>query len=84
MVIVALLEDFGSCIDPAVKGLEEIRSKRTIVAAGVDPSLSMGRIVVQESWRLVALISLFMVLCGADPKDARATKVHSKFMKLYT
>ncbi|EUC55194.1 hypothetical protein RSOL_099360, partial [Rhizoctonia solani AG-3 Rhs1AP] len=63
---------------------EEIRSKRTIVAAGVDPSLSMGWIVVQESWRLAALIYLFMALCGADPKDARVTKVHAKFIKLYT
>ncbi|CAE7145503.1 unnamed protein product [Rhizoctonia solani] len=67
MVILArmntLLEDYGSCLDPGVaKGLEEeIRSKRTIVAGGVDPSLSMGRIVVQESWRLAALIYLFMV-----------------------
>ncbi|KEP45864.1 putative fungal zn(2)-cys(6) binuclear cluster domain protein [Rhizoctonia solani 123E] len=90
MVILArmntLLEDYGSCLDPTVAtGLEEeIRSKRTIVAAGVDPSLSMGRIVVQESWRLAALIYLFMALCGADSKDTRVTKVHSKFMKLYT
>ncbi|CAE6452986.1 unnamed protein product, partial [Rhizoctonia solani] len=52
-----------------------IRSVRTIVAAGVDPNLSMG---------LAALIFLFMALCGAEPKDARVTKVHSKFMKLYT
>ncbi|CCO32130.1 hypothetical protein BN14_06183 [Rhizoctonia solani AG-1 IB] len=90
MVILArmntLLEDYGSCVDPGiVKGLEdEIRSKRTIVAGSVDPSMSMGRIVVQESWRLAALIYLFMALCGADSKDVRVTKVHSKFMKLYT
>ncbi|CAE6443290.1 unnamed protein product [Rhizoctonia solani] len=125
MVILArmntLLEDYGSCLDPGIaKGLEEeIRSKRTIVAGSVDPSMSMGRIVVQESWRLAALIYLFMVranvtvslyssliitsmrlflyllsgikiiirtqaLCGADSKDARVAKVHSKFMKLYT
>ncbi|CAE6531480.1 unnamed protein product [Rhizoctonia solani] len=76
---------YASCLDPAVgKGLEEIRSKRMIVAAGVDPSLSMGRIVVHESWRLAALIYLFLALCGADPKDARVTEVHAKFMKLYT
>ncbi|CAE6436802.1 unnamed protein product [Rhizoctonia solani] len=58
-----LLEDYGSCLDPTVaKGLEEeTRSKRTIVAAGVNLSLSMGRIVVQESWRLPTLIYLFMV-----------------------
>ncbi|EUC54008.1 fungal-specific transcription factor domain protein, partial [Rhizoctonia solani AG-3 Rhs1AP] len=67
MVILAqvntLLGGYGSCLDPTVAtGLEEeIRSKRTIVAAGVDPSLSMGRIVVQERWRLAALIYLFMV-----------------------
>ncbi|GAB1526370.1 hypothetical protein RhiTH_009537 [Rhizoctonia solani] len=90
MVILArmntLLEDYGSCVDPGIaKELEEeIRSERTIVAASVDPSMSMGRIVVQESWRLAALIYLFMALCGADSKDARVTKVHSKFMKLYT
>ncbi|CAE6502976.1 unnamed protein product [Rhizoctonia solani] len=90
MVILArmntLLEDYGGCVDAEVaKGLEEeIRSKRTIVAGSVDPSLSMGRIVVQESWRFAALIYLFMALCGADSKDARITRVHSKFMKLYT
>ncbi|EUC56407.1 fungal zn(2)-cys(6) binuclear cluster domain protein, putative, partial [Rhizoctonia solani AG-3 Rhs1AP] len=85
MVIVAVLEDYGSCIGRAVgKGLEEIRSKRAILAAGVKPSLSMGRIVVQESWRLAALIYLFMMLCGADLIDARVTKVHAKSMKLYT
>ncbi|KEP45603.1 hypothetical protein V565_256500 [Rhizoctonia solani 123E] len=85
MGIVALLEDHGSCIDRAVgKGLEEIRSKRAIVTAGADPSLGMGRIMVQESWRLAAPIYLFMVLCGADLKDARVTKVHAKLMKLYT
>ncbi|EUC61948.1 fungal zn(2)-cys(6) binuclear cluster domain protein, putative, partial [Rhizoctonia solani AG-3 Rhs1AP] len=86
MVILArintLLEIYGSCLDPIVaKGLEEeIKSKRMIVAAGVDPSLSMGWIVVQERWRLAAL----MALCGADPKDARVTEVHAKFMKLCT
>ena len=67
MVILArmntLLEDYGSCLDPTVAtGLEEeIRSKRTIVAEGVDPSLSMGRIVVQESWRLAVPVYPFMV-----------------------
>ncbi|EUC67575.1 fungal zn(2)-cys(6) binuclear cluster domain protein, putative, partial [Rhizoctonia solani AG-3 Rhs1AP] len=77
MVILArmntLLKYYGTCLDPTVaKGLEEkIRSKRTIVAAGVDPSLSMGRIVVQERWRLAALIFLFMALYSADSKDAR-------------
>ncbi|KAJ1310631.1 hypothetical protein OPQ81_009160 [Rhizoctonia solani] len=90
MIILArmntMLEDYGSCLDPLVATAleEEIRSKRTIVAGGVDPSLSMGRIVVQESWRLAALIYLFMALCGADSKDPRVTKVYSKFMKLYT
>ncbi|CAE6521340.1 unnamed protein product, partial [Rhizoctonia solani] len=63
---------------------EEIRSTRAIVAAGVDPSLRMERIVVQESWRLAALVYLFMVLCGVDPKDVRVTMVHAKLMKLYT
>ncbi|KEP45533.1 putative fungal zn(2)-cys(6) binuclear cluster domain protein [Rhizoctonia solani 123E] len=53
----ALLEGYGGCLDPTVaKELEEeIRSKWTIVAAGVDPSPSMGRIVVQESRRLTAV-----------------------------
>ncbi|KEP45492.1 tyrosine kinase family catalytic domain protein, partial [Rhizoctonia solani 123E] len=36
------------------------------------------------SWRLAALIYAFMAVCGADSKDARATRVHAKFMKLYT
>ncbi|KAH7345468.1 hypothetical protein B0J17DRAFT_639998 [Rhizoctonia solani] len=82
MVILArmntLLEDYGSCIDPGIANEleEEIRSKRTIVAGSVDPSL--------RGWRLAALVYLFMGLCGADSKDARVTKVNSKFMKLYS
>ncbi|CAE6444468.1 unnamed protein product [Rhizoctonia solani] len=80
-----LLEDCGSGLDPAVTtGREEdIRSKRTTVAAGVARGLRKSRIVVQDSWWLVALTYVLMAPCGADSKDAPVTKVRAKFKKRY-
>ncbi|KAL5641768.1 hypothetical protein ACGC1H_002023 [Rhizoctonia solani] len=59
----ALLEDFGSGVDMrVVRELEaEIKAVKPIVVASADPSLAVGRLVVQESWRQAAYIYLYMV-----------------------
>ncbi|KAH7345473.1 hypothetical protein B0J17DRAFT_640008 [Rhizoctonia solani] len=78
-----LLEDFGSHVDrETVQALEkEIEiCKPAVVSVGMDPVLKLGRIVVQECWRLVAFIYLYMALCGADSTDARVVRAQRKFM----
>ncbi|ELU36643.1 fungal zn(2)-Cys(6) binuclear cluster domain-containing protein [Rhizoctonia solani AG-1 IA] len=53
-----LLEDFGSCIDKEVaKELEDDIGACTSIlpsSANTDPTLNMGRMMVQESWKLAA------------------------------
>ncbi|CAE6371438.1 unnamed protein product [Rhizoctonia solani] len=80
-----LLEDFGSSVDhKIVKELEtDIRDVETATLPSADPSLAFGRLVVQECWRQVAYIYLYMGLCGADSHDARVVKVHGQFMEIF-
>ncbi|CAE6397476.1 unnamed protein product [Rhizoctonia solani] len=80
-----LLEEFGSCVDSRmIRDLEmEIKEAKSIVVASTDPSLAIGRMVVQECWRQVAYIYLYMGLCGADSHDARALRVHGDFMEIF-
>ncbi|KAL5641764.1 hypothetical protein ACGC1H_002022 [Rhizoctonia solani] len=80
----ALLEDFGPGVELSViKELEaEVKGVKSITVASADPSLAVGRLVVQECWRQVAYIYLYMGLCGADCLDARVIKAHSEVMKM--
>ncbi|KDN33082.1 hypothetical protein RSAG8_13829, partial [Rhizoctonia solani AG-8 WAC10335] len=68
----ALLEEFGSGVDPRViRELEaEIKEVKAIVMVSTDPSLAVGRLVVQECWRQAGYMYLYMGLCGADSHDA--------------
>ncbi|CAE7074391.1 unnamed protein product [Rhizoctonia solani] len=72
------LEDYGGQLDPeSVQALEkEILACTTAFPSGTeaDPALTLGRIVVQESWRLG--------LCGADSSDSRVVRAQKKFMRL--
>ncbi|CAE6398901.1 unnamed protein product [Rhizoctonia solani] len=81
----ALLEDYGPDVDlRVIRELEaEIKAVRPIVVASADPSLAVGRLVVQESWRQAAYIYLYMGLCGADSSDARVIKAHGDFMEVF-
>ncbi|KAH7345495.1 hypothetical protein B0J17DRAFT_640085 [Rhizoctonia solani] len=82
----SLLEDYGSFVNQdVVQELErEIKACKPIISfsPGEDPSLAIGRLMVQESWRLVGYIYLYMGLCGADTNDARVVKVQKQFMGL--
>ncbi|KAL5632349.1 hypothetical protein ACGC1H_005349 [Rhizoctonia solani] len=90
MVVLArintLFEDFGNCVDPeAVQELEkEIVACEPVVYTSTeeDPTLNIGRIMVQEAWRLAANLYLYMALCGADSADARVVGVQKKVMRL--
>ncbi|CAE6527750.1 unnamed protein product [Rhizoctonia solani] len=82
----SLLEDYGSFVDQeVVRELErEIKACKPIVSftPGEDPALSVGRLMVQESWRLAGYVYLYMGLCGANTTDARVIKVQKQFMGL--
>ncbi|CUA78540.1 Histone transcription regulator 3 homolog [Aspergillus nidulans FGSC A4] [Rhizoctonia solani] len=82
-----LLEDYGACVDQKVT--QQLRNEITKACKPVvssspedDPTLVVGRLMVQESWRLVGYVYLYMGLCGADSKDARVVKVQKQFMRL--
>lgn len=69
----ALLEEFGSGVDPRViKELEmEIKGVKAVLVASADPSLAVGRLVVQECWRQAAYIYLYMVRpCARSFRDS--------------
>ncbi|CAE6478221.1 unnamed protein product [Rhizoctonia solani] len=78
-----LLEDFGSYVDrETVQMLEKDIDvcKPAVASTSMDPVMKLGRVVVQECWRLVAFIYLYMALCGADSTDARVVRIQKKFM----
>ncbi|KAL5641794.1 hypothetical protein ACGC1H_002030 [Rhizoctonia solani] len=80
-----LYEDVGNSVDrETVQDLEKEIATCALVVSSVtlDPVLKLGRMVVQECWRLVASIYLYMGLCGADSKDPRVTKIQKKFMSV--
>ncbi|CAE6467229.1 unnamed protein product [Rhizoctonia solani] len=53
---------------------EDIRELRIVPSKAADPMLKVGRLVVQECWRQVAYIYLYMALCGAHAQDTRVEK----------
>ncbi|CAE6495350.1 unnamed protein product [Rhizoctonia solani] len=81
-----LFEDYGNHVDPGmVRELEEdIEACKPIIFSNQedDPNLVLGRLVVQESWRLLGYVYLYMGLCGAESSDARVVKVQKMFMRL--
>ncbi|CAE6504139.1 unnamed protein product [Rhizoctonia solani] len=81
-----LLEDFGGRLDTGrVRKLErEIGAFKPVYSmdARTDPILNIGRVAVQESWRLAAYVYLYMGLCGANASDSRVQKIKRKFFTL--
>ncbi|KAF8685167.1 Tryptophan synthase beta subunit-like PLP-dependent enzyme [Rhizoctonia solani] len=47
-----------------------------------DPSLRVGRVLVQECWRFAVLIYLYMALCKVTSEDNRVVRAHASFMRL--
>ncbi|CAE6411632.1 unnamed protein product [Rhizoctonia solani] len=81
-----LFEDHGHCLDSEiVQDLErDIEACKPVISsgAGEDPALAIGRVVVQQSWRLAGYVYLYMGLCGANSLDKRVVKVQKQFMRL--
>ncbi|CEL61362.1 hypothetical protein RSOLAG1IB_09965 [Rhizoctonia solani AG-1 IB] len=80
-----ILEDHGSTIDEEqVRELgEDIGACASFLPSSInaDPTLNMGRLMVQESWKLVAYVYLYMGLCGANSSDTRVIQVQKRFMR---
>ncbi|KAF8732394.1 hypothetical protein RHS02_07545, partial [Rhizoctonia solani] len=80
-----LFEDFGNLVgQDKVKLLEDdIGACTPLLPSDTDtePILNMGRVMVQESWKLAAYVYLYMGLCGADSSDARVVQVRKRFVR---
>ncbi|KAG9098175.1 hypothetical protein FRC06_006680 [Ceratobasidium sp. 370] len=76
--------DLAPNVDPQVIGeIEaEIRNFRPVLGVSQDPFLTVARLGVQESWRQVLYIYLYMGLCGVDASDGRVEKALKGFIRL--
>ncbi|KAF8749296.1 hypothetical protein RHS01_10194 [Rhizoctonia solani] len=74
----------GTRVDPKIVEQIEEDMKNMVIPPweGKDPSLAIGRLVVQECWREAVFIYLYMAVCGADALDPRVEKAQRGFMKL--
>ncbi|KAL5632301.1 hypothetical protein ACGC1H_000342 [Rhizoctonia solani] len=74
----------GTLIDDEVVARIEndIQELQIVPGNAADPTLKVSRLVVQECWRQVAYIYLYMALCGAHAQDAQVEKHIKAFMKL--
>ncbi|CAE6526369.1 unnamed protein product, partial [Rhizoctonia solani] len=61
---------------------DDIKELQIVPGTAADPTLKIGRLVVQECWRQVAYIYLYMALCGDHAQDPRVKKRTKAFMKL--
>ncbi|KAH7323310.1 hypothetical protein B0J17DRAFT_682898 [Rhizoctonia solani] len=84
-----LREDFyGREVDPdiVIRVEEQIRNERVgqnlHTVGDSDPVFRIRRLVVQEVWRQVVYIFLYMALCGASASDPRVEKAFSVMMRL--
>ncbi|CAE6479846.1 unnamed protein product [Rhizoctonia solani] len=73
---IPLTEEIVAQIESDIMGLQIVPSK------AADPMLKVSRLVVQECWRQVAYIYLYMALYGAHAQDPRVEKCVKAFMKL--
>ncbi|CAE6451353.1 unnamed protein product [Rhizoctonia solani] len=77
-------EALGTMVDTRIiERIEDDMHKITIFPChSRDPSLAIGRMVVQECWREAVLIYIYMVLYGAHALDPRVKQAQKRFMKL--
>ncbi|KAJ1310619.1 hypothetical protein OPQ81_009149 [Rhizoctonia solani] len=71
-------------VDPRIIARVEADIRMIVILPpeGKDPSLAIGRMVVQECWREAVFIYLYMALCGAHAFDPRVEKAQTGFMRL--
>ncbi|CAE7130633.1 unnamed protein product [Rhizoctonia solani] len=80
----SLYQEFGASVTAEIiQEIErDIRSFKVISGNSPEPSLIVMRLIVQECWRQVAYIYLYMTLCDADALDARVQTAQQKLMRL--
>ncbi|CAE6473320.1 unnamed protein product [Rhizoctonia solani] len=80
----SLYQEFGASVNSNI--IEEIEKDiqrfKAVSGSSPDPSLLVMRLVVQECWRQVAYIYLYMTLCDTDALDARVRTAQQRLMKL--
>ncbi|CAE6504169.1 unnamed protein product [Rhizoctonia solani] len=80
----SLYQNFGTKTDVGIiqEIEQDIQSFKVISGRSPDPSLLVMRLVVQECWRQVAYIYLYMTLCDADVFDARVRTAQQRLIGL--
>ncbi|KAG8738997.1 hypothetical protein FRC11_000993, partial [Ceratobasidium sp. 423] len=78
-----LHEDFGTNVDPLlVSEIEsEVGKVKITPSTSDDPVYTVRRFAVQECWRLVVYIQIYVTLCGAHAEDPRVVKYVKRFMR---
>ncbi|KAL5639798.1 hypothetical protein ACGC1H_006393 [Rhizoctonia solani] len=78
-----LHEDFGTNVDPLLVSQIEMEVGRVKITPSTsdDPVYTIRRFAVQECWRLVVYIHLYVTLCGAHAEDPRVVKFVKRFMR---
>ncbi|CAE6434001.1 unnamed protein product, partial [Rhizoctonia solani] len=78
-----LHEDFGTNVDPLLVSQIEMEVERVKVTPSTsdDPVYTIRRFAVQECWRLVVYVHLYVTLCGAHAEDPRVVKFVKRFMR---
>ncbi|KAF8679432.1 hypothetical protein RHS04_04879 [Rhizoctonia solani] len=84
--ISSLHDEFGIDIDPSiVEEIEsDIRDFKPDPGTSAEPSRTIVRLVVLESWRQVGYINLYMRLCGETALGPRVQAAQRRLMKLIT
>ncbi|CAE6373846.1 unnamed protein product [Rhizoctonia solani] len=78
-----LYADFGTDVDPSLVAQIEMEVERVKITPSTsdDPVYTIRRFAVQECWRLVVYIHLYVTLCGAHAEDPRVVKFVKRFMR---
>ncbi|CAE6509893.1 unnamed protein product [Rhizoctonia solani] len=78
-----LHEDLGTDVDPLLISQIEMEVERVKITPSTsdDPLYTIRRFAVQECWRLVVYIHLYVTLCGAHAEDPRVVKFVKRFVR---
>ncbi|CUA71769.1 starch synthase [Rhizoctonia solani] len=78
-----LHEDLGTNVDPLLISQIEMEVERVKITPSTsdDPVYTIRRYAVQECWRLVVYMHLYVTLCGAHAEDPRVVKFVKRFMR---
>ncbi|CAE6424740.1 unnamed protein product [Rhizoctonia solani] len=80
-----LHEDLGSNVDPLIVSQIEVEAERVKVTPNIsdDPAQTVRKLAVQECWRLVVCIHLYVTLQGAHASHPSVVKYVKRFMRFF-